>query len=144
MSIGCSRENSVLHDAKGHEITISQLKGKWIIVNYWAAWCASCLKEIPELNHFYQRNHHKNIVLFGVNYDRLSLSDLQQTIDKTHIAFPVVLEDPAQIWLLNGIEALPVTFIIDPQGKVVKRIVGASTEQSLLATLRELTLRQSI
>ncbi len=137
IAMGCTQEGSVLHDTKGNPISTAELKGKWVIINYWADWCESCVKEIPELNHFYQNNHDKNIVLLGVNYDRMPMSDLQIAIHKTHIAYPVILEDPAATWALNDIEALPVTFIIDPQGKVVKKILGANTEQSLLAAMQQ-------
>ncbi len=134
----CTERGSVLHDTKGNQIDVSSLKGKWVIINYWAAWCQTCIKEIPELNNFYQHNQDKNIVLYGVNYDRMPMNELQLAINKTHIAFPVVLEDPAQTWTLYGIDFLPVTFtIIDPNGKVAKKIVGASTEQSLLAAIHQ-------
>lgn len=136
--LSCSQQGSALHDTKGNPIEVSSLKGKWVIVNYWAAWCDSCLKEIPELNSFYEHTQDKNIVLYGVNYDRMPMNDLQAAIDKTHIIYPVVLEDPAETWPLYGIDVLPVTFIIDPNGKVVKRIVGANTEKSLFAALDEL------
>jgi cytochrome oxidase Cu insertion factor (SCO1/SenC/PrrC family) len=59
-------------------------------------------------------------------------------MNKTHIAFPVVLDDLAQTWPLQGIDALPVTFIIDPNGQVAKRIYGGNTEKSLLANIHEL------
>lgn len=136
--INCTQQGSVLHDAKGNSIPVSTLKGKWVIINYWADWCESCIKEIPELNHFYQHNQDKNIVLYGVNYDRMPIGDLETAINKTHIAYPVILEDPSETWSFDGIDALPVTFIIDPKGKVVKKILGANTEQSLLAAVHEL------
>lgn len=134
----CTQQGSVLHDTKGNKIAVADLKGKWVIVNYWAAWCESCIKEIPELNHFYQHNQDKNIVLYGVNYDRMPIDDLQKAINIVHITYPVVLEDPARSWALDGIDALPVTFIIDPNGKVMKKILGANTEKSLIAIVHEL------
>jgi len=139
MVINCTPQGSVLHDTKGNPIQVSALKGKWVIVNYWADWCDNCIEEIPELNRFYQHNQDKNIVIYGVNYDRMPAADLQLAIDKTHIAFPTLLEDPSQTWpALDGIDALPVTFIIDPKGKVVKKIVGGNTEKSLRDLLHQL------
>lgn len=79
----------------------------------------------------------KNVVLYGVNYDHMPMTDIELAMHKMQIAYPVVLEDPAQTWALTGIEALPVTFIIDPNGKVVKKILGATTEKSLLATVHQ-------
>jgi len=136
--LSCSQQGSVLHDTNGNPISVSQLHGKWIIINYWATWCDSCVQEISELNHFYQHNQDKNIVLYGVNYDHMPMKDLQAAIARTHIAYPVVLEDPAKTWALGEFDALPVTFIIGPNGEVVKKFLGKSTEKSLLATIREL------
>ncbi len=117
--MSCSRDNSV---------SLSALKGKWIIINYWAVWCDSCVKEIPELNHFYQHNQDKNILLFGVNYDHTPMPDL--------ILYPVLVEDPKKFFKLADVDVLPVTFIIDPQGKVVKSIIGPNTEKSLFKIMQ--------
>src|SRR5689334_3073620 len=81
------------HDASGRFISNSEFKNKWIIVNYWADWCDSCIEEIPELNNFYKNNHDNNILIFGVNYDRLPNPLLRQAIKKTGILFPVLQED---------------------------------------------------
>lgn len=129
------QSNAALQDTQGKTIPLSQLTGKWIIVNYWAAWCDICVQEIPELNRFYKNNHDKNIYLLGVNYDDLPLTTLKETVRQMHIEFPVLTENPSQIWGLDGIEAIPVTFIISPAGKVVKKILGPNTEQSLHETL---------
>ncbi len=136
--LSCTEKGSVLHDTKGNEIQLSALKGKWIIVNYWADWCESCVQEIPELNRFYQNNQDKNILIYGVNYDRLPKADLEKATKKVHIVFPVLLDDLTQIWPLQGIDVLPVTFIINPKGQVVKRIYGGNTEKSLSTTLQAL------
>lgn len=136
--MSCSQQGSVLHDAQGNPISVSQLQGKWVIINYWATWCESCIQEIAELNHFYLHNQDKNIVLYGVSYDHMPRQDLQGAMKRIHILYPVILEDPAKTWALGEFEALPVTFIIGPHGEVAKKILGKSTEKSLLATIREL------
>jgi thiol-disulfide isomerase/thioredoxin len=135
---GCTPGSSVLHDSEGHEIKLSELKGKWIIINYWADWCDSCMAEIPQLNNFYVHNQDKSVVLLGVNYDHLPADQLKQSVKKRQILYPVLLEDPSSIWGLGAMEAIPVTFIIDPKGVVKKMIVGATTENSLLGILRDL------
>ncbi|EKD55219.1 MAG: hypothetical protein ACD_60C00024G0019 [uncultured bacterium] len=116
----------------------TELKGKWIILNYWAAWCESCMKEIPELNRFYQHHQTQNVVLYGVNYDQLPKKELTEAIQKTHIIFPVLLQNPEGIFALKNIEALPVTVVINPNGKMVKKIMGGNTEKSLDSLLADL------
>lgn len=142
--IGCAQDHSRLHDSEGRIIKMSDLKNKWIIVNYWADWCESCIEEIPELNRFYQNNQDKNIVILGVNYDRLPRPYLNDAIRKTGIVFPVLLEDPSELWRLGEVTVLPTTFIVNPQGDVVKKIIGPNTEQSLLKILQNRVLAKGV
>lgn len=129
---------SEFHDTANAVFKTSELKGKWIIVNYWAAWCGYCIREIPELNSFYKHNKNKNVLVFGVNYDALQMPELKLVADKINIKFPVLLEDPKQVWDLDDTNVLPVTYIISPKGKMVKKILGPSTEDSLNDALQEL------
>ncbi|MEO8401090.1 MAG: TlpA disulfide reductase family protein [Gammaproteobacteria bacterium] len=127
-----------IHDANGNSVQLSTFKGKWIILNFWAEWCDSCVREIPELNNFYLHNQNKNVVLYGVNFDQLPLPELKNTLTKMKITYPELVENPATAWSLAQIDVLPVTFIIAPNGKVAKTILGPNTEQSLLDALKDL------
>ncbi len=138
VTMSCAQAGAIFHDAQGNAISNADLKGKWVIVNYWAGWCRGCIQETPELNHFYKNNQHKNIVLLSYNFDQLPPDDLKTAIRKADIAYPVLAEDPASVYKLDDINVLPMTFILNPKGKVVKEIVGPSTEQNLLDYLREL------
>jgi peroxiredoxin len=127
---------AVLHDANGNSVQLSQLKGKWVIVNYWASWCEACIKEIPELNKF-NETHEQDVVIYGVDFDQPALDDLKQAIEKAGITFPVLTQDPSVVWNLGDVSVLPTTFIIDPQGKVVRKILGSSTQTTLMKALRD-------
>lgn len=128
----------ILRDTNGRSVDLAKLKNTWIVIAYWAGWCGSCMKEMPELNRFYKDNHDKNVLLFGVSFDQMSLPNLKQVMAESNIHFPVLADDPNAIWALGDINAVPTTFIINPEGNVVKTIVGPSTEGSLAETLREL------
>ncbi len=133
-----AQADTILHDTNGGSIDVSTLKGKWVVLNYWADWCDICMKETSELNNFYSHSQNKNIVLYGVNYDHMPLDELKAAMARIHISYPVIQEDPTQVWPLEVVDVLPVTYIIDPRGKVVKRILGASTEASLLAIIHQM------
>lgn len=139
LGISCSgQQDTVFHDTTGQTILLSQLKGKWIIVNYWADWCESCIHEIPELNQFYQHNSDKNTIFLGVNYDHLSPDQLKQIVNKRHIIYPVLNEDPSDVWQLKDVGVVPATFIINPAGKLVATIAGPTSEKKLCAMLHNL------
>lgn len=134
----CSRADVVLHDHQNREIKLSELKGKWVIVNYWADWCGSCTAEIPQLNNFYVHNQDKSVLLFGANYDHLPVDQLKKSIVKRHIVYPVVVEDLDPVWHFGTMEVVPVTFIIGPNGTIKKMMMGAITEKALSKALHDL------
>jgi thiol-disulfide isomerase/thioredoxin len=138
ISIASCADNSIaLHDSDGRTIKMSYFKDKWLILNYWADWCETCIEEIPELNKFYEHNIDKNVLIYGVNYDQPTPYELKQSVHKMGIAFPVLVEDPGFLWKLGEIPVIPMTFIINPEGKVVKRIVGINTEDSLRSIVND-------
>jgi thiol-disulfide isomerase/thioredoxin len=126
-----SKQEPVFYDTAGNKVQLSKLKGKWVVVNYWADWCPTCMREIPELNDFYRRTRNTNIVFYSVNYDGLTQDDLKNSITKAGVNFPVLTENPGEAWDLGTVEALPTTFILNPQGKVVEKKVGYNSERSL-------------
>ena len=128
----------VLQDTNGHATRLSELHGKWVIINYWAPWCGICVGEIPAINQFYRRLQGKNAVLFGVDFDHVSTATLQQTIRELHITYPVLRDDPNSIWGLGSIDVVPMIFFINPEGTVVKTLTGSYSADSLLDTLQDL------
>jgi thiol-disulfide isomerase/thioredoxin len=126
---------SIFYDTKGHAVELSHLKGKWVVVNYWAGWCSACLQEIPELNRFYQKIQNTNVVFYGVDYDELSLADLNASVESTGIQYPILTSDPGEAWGLESSDVIPTTYIINPEGRVVKVITGTNTERSLLEAI---------
>ncbi len=118
---------AVLHPIQGNPIPLSQLQGKWILINYWASWCQHCVDEIPELNQFYDQHKNENVALFAVNYDMLPAEMQQQLIDDYDIHYPGLIENPSSTLNLGEIRGVPVTFVINPQGLLTQRIYGGLT-----------------
>jgi peroxiredoxin len=131
-------EQPLFYDTQNNAVQLSTLKGKWVVLNYWAAWCGACVQEIPELNRFYQTIKGKNIVFYGIDYDELSLDNLKSSIESVSIQYPVLTSDPAFAWNLSNVDVIPTTFILDPTGRVVKVITGPNTEKSLLSVINAL------
>lgn len=126
----CDKSAQAVLDSQSKKINLADWHNKWVIVNYWAGWCDACIEEIPQLNLFYQHHQHE-VVLVGVNSDNLPTQQLISAINTLHIRYPVLQADPAKILGLPVIQVLPTTFIINPQGKVIKQLFGPQTIGSL-------------
>ncbi len=112
------------HNRNAH---FSNYKGKWVIVNYWATWCKPCLKEMPALNDLYKNNKDK-IVVLGVSYDKLSNKEIKAVAKKLSIQYPMLSTFPINKFGVKHLSVLPVTFIINPKGQLVKTLKGPQTE----------------
>ncbi|MFT4993887.1 MAG: thiol-disulfide isomerase/thioredoxin [Paraglaciecola sp.] len=121
-------------EGEGHRW--KDLQGKWVVVNYFAEWCAPCLREIPELNQFYRENRDK-LAMFAVSFDPLSHKQLVDLQDQYDIQFPVIASIAAPMPMASP-KNLPVTFLIHPDGSVAKQLFGEQSAASLSASLGRL------
>jgi protein SCO1/2 len=120
----------VAQDSKGNSINLADYRGKWVVINYWATWCHPCLEELPELNRFYQRYSDKAVVL-GVSFDQLPASQIQQLAQRLALNFPLFSSFPMDAFGIKNINALPITFLIAPDGHLQETLHGPQTQASL-------------
>ena len=128
----CSKPD--LRVFEGDNVFLSDLKGKWIIFNYWADWCPPCIKEIPELNNL-QRNYSNKLKVFLINFDMLEGEELNQQLKKFNVKVDSLLSDPSTIYKWVITENLPVTFIINKNGDLEHTLVGPQTEEEIISLL---------
>jgi thiol-disulfide isomerase/thioredoxin len=126
---GCARPELELAD--GSAARWQQWQGQWLIINYWAEWCAPCRKEIPELNELHRDGAEAGVVVLGVNFDGLRGEALTAVMDRMGVEFPVLVDDPRQRWELPLPSVLPSTLIVGPDGQLQDVLVGPQTYESL-------------
>jgi thiol-disulfide isomerase/thioredoxin len=123
-----------LPDLEGKPVSLSDFRGKWVIVNYWATWCPPCLDEIPDLVGFYEDNRDEVVVL-GVDYEEVNTEYLQEFVDSHLMSYPVLRMEPLPVTPLGPVLGLPTTYIISPQGERLARQEGPVTREALEAYL---------
>ncbi|RDH81431.1 MAG: hypothetical protein DIZ80_15195 [endosymbiont of Galathealinum brachiosum] len=122
-----------LPDVNGNIQSLEQYKGKWVVVNYWATWCGSCIKELPDLAKLHEENIDSNIVVIGINYETINKTQLKGFVGAYEIPYPVWLSEEVRETPLGVVPVLPTTYIVDPEGNVVAGEAGVITKQALEA-----------
>jgi len=125
----------------GETYSWNKLHGEWTVINYFAPWCAPCLREIPALNRLH-RSLENDVQIIGVSYDGGSLQVLQQLVIDLNVEFDV-LNTSDDITLPMAFPGyLPATYLISPSGEVAQTLYGEQTETALRERLHH--LRQEV
>ena len=115
----------------------AQLGQQWKIVNYWSLWCGPCRIEIPELNLLSKELNHSEVVLVGVNFDEDPRDKTLKIAKRMGIEFPTLELDEVRSLQLEAPSVLPTTYVLDPNNKVVAKLIGAQDRDSLKKVLSE-------
>ncbi len=126
------RVDFALPDMQGKQHHLSDYRGKWVLVNYWATWCPPCRKELPELEVFHNGSEGRAVVL-GVNMEDIALGPLQEFVAEQFLSFPILLAGPmpGRDERVGPIPGLPTSYLISPQGEVVARQTGPVTAEAI-------------
>ena len=124
-----SCQNNDIEIFNGPDTNLNKLNGNWIVINYWADWCAPCIKEIPELNEFAKENN--DLLVFTFNFDQLDEDDLKPVAQKFNIEVPSLVTHPRDIWGIQTPPAVPATFFINPDGDLALSLFRPQTKDDL-------------
>ncbi len=124
-----SCQNNDIEIFNGSDTNLNKLNGNWIVINYWADWCAPCIKEIPEFNEFAKENN--DLLVFTFNFDQLDEDDLKPVAKKFNIEVPSIVTHPRDIWGIQTPPAVPATFFINPDGDLALSLFRPQTKDDL-------------
>ena len=139
--------NFTLKDTEGRKVSLSDYKGKAVVVDFWATWCAPCKIEIPWLEQFNKQYAGQGLQILGVSEDNLDLEnkatlakekqDIADKAKQLKMSYPVLIDDANVSTPYGGVDGLPTTFFIDRSGKVVASTVGLVSRDEIEANIKK-------
>ncbi len=117
----------VLTQTDGKVFDLSKMRGRVVLVNYWATWCAPCKKEMPTLNAFYRRHHGEGLELIGISADRPKDFAKMRKMSKT-LAYPTALFNQISSDGFGAPEGFPLTYVVDGNGLVRDKFIEVRDE----------------
>ena len=132
-----------LDTLQGEQVKLSDLRGKIVVINFWATWCLPCRKETPALEKVYEQYQDSNVVILGVNLtDQDSLNDVTAFVQEFGLTYPILLDRNGRISLLYQIEGLPTTFFVNREGIIRTAVVGGPMSETFIRSKIEALLQE--
>lgn len=128
-----------LADLQGQAWTLQDLRGKVVLVNFWATWCPPCRKEMPDLETLYQRFRDQGLVVLAISDE--DASKVKPFIAEHNFTYPILLDPGRKVNELFHIAGIPRSFIYDREGNLVAQSIDMRTQKQFLEMLAEAGLR---
>ena len=131
-----------LSTLSGDVVKLSDLKGKKVILNFWASWCGPCKAEMPHMQKYYKKNKDKdNVEIIAVNLttaEKRGIKGVEEFVDAYGLTFPIPLDKEGTVGEDYRIIPIPTTFMIGTDGKISQKIVGPMDEKTLRDLVKKL------
>jgi len=114
----------------GERIALADYQGKIVVLNFWANWCAPCLREMPNLERIHKKYHQRGVQVIGVAVVS-NESDVPQKVIQTGVTYPILFGNKRLIAQYGSFSDLPTTFIIDEKGNILRQLSGSSDYKTL-------------
>ena len=117
--------NFSLKNLDGKEVSLSQFRGKYLLINFWATWCGPCKVEMPSLEKLYRRFKSDKFDMLGISNDMFGDRVVRPYVTAKNITFPMLLDQRMIVSRQYGIVSLPTTILINPKGIIIGVLQGA-------------------
>ena len=135
-ALGAAAEEFTLEDVQGKTHHLADYRGKWVLVNFWATWCAPCLDEIPELVSLHNAHQDKDLLVIGIAMDSGSRKKVVDFVGAHGMSYPVVMGDRKIAAQIGAVDVLPVSYLYNPKGEQVSYQAGQLTRASVEAYIK--------
>jgi peroxiredoxin len=125
VKLGEPAPNFQLLDMQGRLVALSDLRGKVVMVNFWATWCGPCRVEMPAMEALYQTFSRKDFEILAVSTDAQGMTVTRPFQQENRLTFPILHDADYRVGLIYGARSLPMTFMVDRQGVIRHQIFGA-------------------
>lgn len=122
---GDEAPNFKLKDMNGETVALADLRGKVVLLNFWATWCGPCRVEMPAMERLYRAYPRKDFEILAVSTDAQGAAVTRPFQQEHHLTFPILHDADFRVGLAYGARSLPMTFMVDRQGIVRQQIFGA-------------------
>lgn len=119
-----------LKDLNGKEVSLSDLRGKKVFLNFWASWCPPCKAEMPDIERLYEETKDSDLVILAVNLGE-DKDTVKSFIDKNNYKFRILLDSDQTVAEQYSITSIPTSFFIDKNGIIVSKKIGAMTYEEM-------------
>ncbi len=113
-----------LQDLNGKNVSLSDLRGKVVILDFWATWCPPCIQEIPHFIELYEQYKDRGFAMVGISLDQAGISVVKSFVQKYRINYPILMTDGWVDKAFGGIPGIPTTFVIDSAGNIRQKYIG--------------------
>jgi peroxiredoxin len=134
---GDTAPNFVLEDLEGNRLELNEHRGEGVYVNFWATYCTYCREKMSYFEEYYEEYAEKGVKIVSINVDETTLQ-VERHKDRQGISYPLYIDRSMLVSNAYGVHSLPAAFLIDENGQVIERHIGAQTKDEVLAALDDL------
>ncbi len=133
--VGQLAADFTLKTLDGSSVHLSSLRGKIVLLDFWATWCLPCRRELPAVEAISRKYKDRNVLVFGVNDEDTATA--KRFLEKYHPDLATLHDGDKKVHKLYGCYAIPTVLVIDPEGKIAAQFVGGRQETELVAALKQ-------